>query len=98
ALEIELCRRLLLEAALPPLRAALGQEGLDQIFARGRESRRWWGERPHAPTLGESVFTLRYLREPSEEAGWSALVALSQKEQLERLRTAAQLRNDAAHG
>lgn len=98
ALEIELCRRLLLEAALPPLRAALGEEGLEQLLLRGKDARRWWKERPHPPTLGESVFALRHLREPSQEAGWSAMVALSEKDQLERLRAAAQLRNDAAHG
>lgn len=98
ALEIELCRRLLLEAALPPLRAALGEEGLEQCLFRGRDARRWWRDRPHPPTLGESVFALHHLREPSQEAGWSAMVALSEKHQLERLRAAARLRNEAAHG
>jgi len=98
ALEIELCRRLLLEAALPPLRAAFGDDGLEQLLFRGKEARRWWKEHLHPPTLGESVFALRSLREASLEAGWSALVALSERDQLDRLRIAARLRNDAAHG
>jgi hypothetical protein len=97
ALEIELCRRLVLEGVVPALEQRVGRERLEKELFRKDDPLRWWLKRA-PPTLGESIFALRNVRALSREAGWSEVTELSHDSHLGRIEGAAKLRNDVAHG
>lgn len=97
ALEIELCRRLVLEVAIPRLTERVKAERLERELFKGDEHRPWY-VRKMPPTLGEAIFALRNLRSLSRDAGWNELAELSNDEHLVRIDAASKLRNEVAHG
>lgn len=99
ALEIELCRRLLVETVIPALRV---RHGLDeqrlcaQLFANG-EPRAWYTKRT-PPPLGDTVIALGNLRDRARAVDWKGLLTLSDPADRERIEAARDLRNDVTHG
>jgi len=99
ALEIELCRRLLVETVLPAIRARAGldEAGLCAVLFGSGETRPWY-QKKIPPPLGDASIALGNLRETARAADWKRLAALSDREDRRRIDDARDLRNDVSHG